>query len=110
MDQPRPWRDEPKPWDAKAVAKTYRVRVHGTDGQEITLYRAAIVEVHGRDVLVGRVWNPREDSTATASLDLLQVDRLETQRMGPQMVGASVSQMMGLCWTVLSILLIVSLF
>jgi hypothetical protein len=110
VNQPWPWRDEPKPWDAKAVDKTYRVRVHDTNGQEITLFRAAIIQENGREVLVGRVWNPREDTESTARLDLLQVERLETQRMRLVLVGASASHVMGLCCTVLAIVLIVSLF
>lgn len=110
VDRPWPWREEPKPWDSKSVARTYRVRARETDGKEITLFRAAIVEDEGRQFLVGRVWDPRGDSESTAKLDLSEVDRLETQRMRTELVGASASHVVGVCCTVLAVVLIVSWF
>src|SRR5690349_8324073 len=96
-DQPGPWKDEPKPWDAKSIQGACRVTVHETGGHELVLFRTAIMDANGEHVIVGRVWDPREGSESRASIRLSRIERMETQRLGPTTVGTDVSQM--LCFT-----------
>jgi hypothetical protein len=100
------WAPVSKPWEPSAIAKAAMVRATTTDGREVTLYRAGIVEEEGRTDLVGRIPDSRGDLDATERLDLATVTQLEMRRAGPASVSLSRSQAIALLTLAVLVLLL----
>jgi hypothetical protein len=104
--QLRGWEPVKKPWEPSAIAKAAMVRARTTDGRDVTLLRATIVEEEGRTDLVGRARDPQRDADEAVTLDLATVAQLDMRRIGPADLSLSRGQVMAL----LTLAVIVILF